>query len=275
MMLKHAFFLLTLTCLGSCVSYTDNQKTPMSDSIQFNSIKQNDYQVHYAYSGDATKLGVLFIHGTPGSWNAFKGYLDNPSLQENYFMVSADRLGWGQSNSSIDDVATEFEEQSNAISSIINHFPNKQWIIVGHSYGASLAPKLAIDNPKKTRALLLLAGSHSPKLGKPRWYNQAANNRLIAWLMPNSLKRSNNEIMALKTELQELEYAMQSNIISSPIVVIQGMKDKLVSPKNIGYVHKAWQQQPNVNVIELPNAGHFLPWRHTATVIEQLHQLAE
>lgn len=184
-------------------------------------------------------LGVLFIHGTPGSWNAFKGYLDNPSLQENYFMVSVDRLGWGQSNSSIDDVATEFEEHSSAISSIINYFPNKQWIIVGHSYGASLAPKLAIDNPKKTRALLLLAGSHSPKLGKPRWYNQAANNRLIAWLMPNSLKRSNNEIMALKTELQELEHAMQSNIINSPIVVIQGMKDKLVSPKNIGYIHKA------------------------------------
>ena len=56
-----------------------------------------DQNIVYAYSGDPAKPGLLFIHGTPGGWGAFESYLASPILQEEYFMVSVDRLGWGKS----------------------------------------------------------------------------------------------------------------------------------------------------------------------------------
>ena len=69
-----------------------------SPSIYFSKVSNEDINAHYAYSGNPNKLGLLFIHGTPGGWAAFEGYLANSALQQFFFMVSVDRPGWGQSH---------------------------------------------------------------------------------------------------------------------------------------------------------------------------------
>jgi len=42
------------------------------------------HQQFYAYSGDPSKPGVLFIHGTPGGWEAFESYLNSAQLQRDF-----------------------------------------------------------------------------------------------------------------------------------------------------------------------------------------------
>ncbi len=242
------------------------------EDISFNSISNDDYTMHYGHSGDVKNQGILFIHGTPGSWSAFAGYLNNKELQRQFFMVSVDRLGWGLSS---EQSRFSFDNQANAIQLIMQHYPNKKWIIVGHSLGASIAPELALKSPNSVRALLLLAGTLDPKLGKPRWYNHVANNYLIKWLISEKLRASNNEIMPLRSELLKMDKQINATQLNNDVIIIQGMKDTLVSPKNTEFVSRQWPSNfKQVSIIELDEEGHFLPWRQTNLVIEQIKQLA-
>lgn len=237
--------------------------------------------IHYAYAGDPEKPGLLFIHGTPGDWGAFEMYLANKSLQQDYFMVSVDRLGWGRSPINDDDQAAtakhpstgDFTVQARSIIAVMARYPQKKWLVVGHSLGASIAPKVAILDNQKVSGLLLLAGSLDPKLGRPRWYNRAASTLLVRWLLPSELRYSNDEIMALRRQLHVLQSDITSRQLSAVVVVMQGMKDKLVSPKNPKYVLENWKHHfAALRTIELPQAGHFLPWQQTDLVIETIRQ---
>jgi len=69
----------------------------LDPSIHFSKVVVDAYDLNYAYSGNLKKPGLLFLHGTPGGWGAFEIYLSNKQLQQDFFMVSVDRLGWGGS----------------------------------------------------------------------------------------------------------------------------------------------------------------------------------
>ncbi len=194
-------------------------------------------------------------------------------------MVSIDRIGWGGSSIDGSKIKTEtsrkpysFSLQAESISAVMQAHPNKKWLLVGHSLGASIAPKVALINDK-VKSMLLLAGSLEPKLGKPRWFNRLGNTRLIHWLLPKPLKYSNDEIMILKDELQTLESELVETKLDVDVVVMQGMKDNLVSPKNSKYVMQAWQSSfSKLRTIELEDANHFLPWQQTQLVIETIRE---
>jgi len=243
-------------------------------NIAFNLLKTQDFDIHYAYAGETDKPGVLFIHGTPGGWAAFEVYLQNEVLQRDYFMVSVDRLGWGKSGGKAKKLRDYFEDQAKSIASVMQQYPDKRWILVGHSLGASIAPKVALTSSDSVIGALLLAGSLNPKLGKPRWYNYLANNKLAKWMLPMNLGYSNNEIMAMRRELKKMNQQILDAKIDSKLIVMQGMKDNLVSPRNPQFVKQNWSDSfTEISILELPDAGHFLPWRNTDQVIQQIRKL--
>lgn len=248
-----------------------------SGEVAFNkAITDDDKDVFYAYSGNSEKTGVLFIHGTPGSWTAFRGYLANPALQDDFFLVSVDRLGWGQSKIPNAQVNGDFLPQSNAIGVILKQYPNKKWVLVGHSLGASIAPQVALDYPDSVTGLLLLAGSLKPSLGKPRWYNYSANTLVVSSFLSRSMKNSNREIMNLKQQLQDMDGRIKQTKLDTDLIVMQGKRDKLVSPKNPTYVAEAWKDSfRTIEVIELEKSGHFLPWKQVGLVNELIYKLAQ
>ena len=278
----------TLVCLllASAVLQAQpyQQALETDPSIGFAGVNDNRHQMHYAYAGDIEKPGILFIHGTPGGWAAFEVYLNNRSLQKDFFMVSVDRLGWGKSTLAESTEQTSetqnplsFATQAQALLSVLRQFPDKKWLLVGHSLGASIAPKVALTQTPGQQnpvvGLLLLAGTIAPDLGGPRWYNRVSHTKLASWLLPASLKYSNNEIMVLHRELSILEAQLSGQLLTVEVVVMQGMKDRLVSPKNPDYMQRVWPPHfSKLRFIELPNAGHFLPWRQTDLVITTIRQ---
>ncbi len=251
------------------------QSTP----LEFSRVQVNDEQsLFYAHSGNESKLGVLFIHGTPGSWTAFERYLQNPALQRDFFLVSVDRLGWGKSALSDDKakVNGDFASQSAAIGAIFNNYPDKKWVLVGHSLGASIAPQVALDHQQSVSGALLLAGSLKPSLGKPRWYNHSANTLFVSSFLSRGMKNSNREIMALKKQLSIMDEKLKQQQLNTDLIIMQGTRDKLVSPKNPAYAHKEWKGSfRSIEVVELDKAGHFLPWKQTALVNQLIYKLAD
>ena len=246
----------------------------LDKNIRFEQATIDDYQIHYAASGNIEKPGVLFLHGTPGGWGAFEGYLESRHLQNDFFMVSVDRLGWGKSLIDPKLINGDFDLQARAIKAVLDQYPNKKWTILGHSLGASIAPKVALYAPESVDSLLLLAGSLNPKLGKPRWYNWAASTWAISSLIGKQMKYSNREIMSLRKQLKIMDAEIKQTELDVDVLVMQGMKDKLVSPKNPSYVSDEWQKNfASIEVLELAEEGHFLPWRQAPLVLQSIYKL--
>lgn len=272
-----------LVCLVAlalmCSSAANAQPDPVEDvarpGIAFASVPVADHRIVYANAGDPDAQGLMFIHGTPGDWQAFRRYLVSTELQKEFFMVSVDRLGWGQSILDKKNVNGDFELQAMSIVAVMNRYPDKKWILIGHSLGASIAPKIALRAPQQVSGLLLLAGSLDPKLGRPRWYNRLAATWLAKRLMPGALGRSNDEIMPLSRQLAIMSEEIAATYLDVRLMVMQGGRDKLVSPRNARYVEKHWQEKfSQVTLIELPDAGHFLPWAQSTIVLQKIRELA-
>ena len=243
-------------------------------NIQFSTASSGEHEISYAYSGNEEKPGIIFIHGTPGGWGAFELYLENKRLQNDFFMVSVDRIGWGASPLPLKEVDGDFELQALTINAVMGNYPDKKWVLVGHSLGASIAPKIALLNPTAVSDLLLLAGSLKPSLGAPRWYNRAASTLLVANLIGETMRRSNREIMGLRKQLIAMDMEIKESKLPTRLTVIQGVEDKLVSPKNPAYVAKEWATNfASVEIIELQQAGHFIPWKQAELVVNALYKL--
>ena len=247
----------------------------LAKAIEYSKVDHDGSSVFYAYSGNQEKIGVMFIHGTPGGWSAFHSYLSDTALQEDFFMVSLDRPGWGNSVLPADEIDGNFATQSSAMGKIFERFPQKKWILVGHSLGASIAPQVAIDHNQAVVGLGLLAGSLSPKLGRPRWYNRAASTWLVSRFIGEHMRFSNREIMSLRGELSKMDIEIKKSNLAANVIILQGAKDRLVSPKNPKYASENWSDNfSSLKVITIEDEGHFLPWRQPQAVVDLIYELA-
>lgn len=253
-----------------------NEPAKLEQTIQFTTSKPNDATaaLHYAYSGNIKAPGLLFIHGTPGGWGAFRAYLENPELQKQFFMVSVDRLGWGQSKLNTRKINGDFGPQIKSIKSVMDQYSDKKWTLVGHSLGASIAPKIALVAPQQTSSLVLLSGSLKPSLGRPRWYNRVASTWVVSRLIGKSMRYSNREIMGLRKQLEKMDAEIKASTLDVDLIIMQGKKDRLVSPKNPSYAASEWKNNfKSISLIELENEGHFIPWNRTPLIIKTLIEL--
>jgi len=226
--------------------------------------------LNLAQSGNINSTSaILFVHGSPGDWHAFSDYLQDDDLAQDNLVLSYDRPGWGQSTLGY-DLLGQFEYQARAALTIMQHYPDKHWTIVGHSLGASIAPTImlnAIRAGYSVNAIVLLAGSLEPKLGKPRWFNRFAKFSLVNMLLGDDLRNSNIEILRLHNELMRQDERLKETSVTTRLILVQGARDKLVSPKNAAYVRTAWANtfgQLTIEVIE--DEGHFLPWRQAPRI---------
>ena len=245
-------------------------------SIKFNTITEGDVNIHYAYSGNQDKPGLIFIHGTPGGWAAFEGYLVSQALQRSFLMVSVDRPGWGKSEINDRGLNGVFDHQARSIDAIFQQYPNKKWIVVGHSLGASMAPQVALESTDSVAGLVLLAGSLSPKLGSPRWYNYAAQAWVVSKMVGQKMTNANREIMKLRKQLTLMNENLKQKKLNVDVLIVQGLKDKLVSPKNPEFALEQWSNNfHSVEVTRLEEAGHFIPWQRSNDVVAAIVSLAK
>ena len=225
--------------------------------------------MRYAENAQAGSPRILFIHGSPGGWEAYAHYLNDPALSAYGDLVAVDRPGYGGSGQG--DVVPELREQAKLLAPLLDDAGGPV-IVVGHSLGGPIAVRLAIDYPDKIRGVLLLAGSVDPELEAPRWYNRAATWKLVQWIIPDELLWSNHELYEVQTQLRAMEPGWQR--IRAPLIAIQGQTDQLVDPRTADYIDSQMKGLPH-EVIRVPDQGHFLIWKRPDIVEGALRKLID
>lgn len=212
--------------------------------------------IHYAATGNDTFPTLVFIHGTPGSWDAFAGYLQDSLLLRQYRLISIDRPGFGYSDFGQPE---HLLRQSELISPILQKLNNgRPMYLAGHSLGGPLIIQLAADNPSLIGALVMISGSVDPAEEKPEKWRPWLFNTPLNLLVPGAFRPSNKELWFLKKDLVQLQQEFAS--ISCPVYFIHGASDTWVPPGNVAYAKKLLVNAKRINELIIPGGNHFIPW---------------
>lgn len=236
-------------------------------------LKQYDLdkrRITYLIAGDSTKPLVVFVHGSPGSLSAFIDFLADTALLKRAQLVTLDRPGFGASNFGYAEPS--LKKQVALLEPILRERKNNRPIIlVGHSLGGPFIARMAIDYPELVDGLVMVAPSIAPELEPYEWFRAPMATPFIKWLLPRSIRASNDEIYKLKPQLQDMILLWKD--IRIPVIVIQGTKDSLVDPGNASFAKKMIINAP-VKLVMIEGMDHFIPWsapeKIRASIIELL-----
>lgn len=225
--------------------------------------------VHYVKAGSDTLPTLFFVHGSPGSWDAFKIYLMDTALMQHFRMIAVDRPGFGYSSFG---TAFNLEEQSILINQVIQKENNQKPVhLVGHSIGGPVIVHLAENHPESFASLTILSGSISPYEEPKEYWRYLFMHTPLKVLMPGAFKPSNDEIIYFKKDLYHTDTMYAA--LTMPVAFIHGDQDKFVTVKNVAYGKQKLRHNPHVKVIIIPGAGHFIPWEHFELIKKHLLSL--
>ncbi len=227
--------------------------------------------INYLHAGDENLPLIVFVHGSPGSLSAFIHFMDDSVLLKHAQLVSVDRAGFGESNFGYAEKS--IQKQAQYLKPILDKYKNnKPIILVGHSLGGPVIARMAMDYPGLVDGLVIVAGSIDPDLEpNETWFRAPLATPFLNWILPRSFRASNFEIYKLKPELQEMLPLWTK--ITCPVVVIQGNKDDLVSPKNADFAKKMLTNASSLDFIIREDMSHFVPWQHPELIREGILKL--
>lgn len=276
---KRIVFILFCSYILFCQSCMRMRMTPKETATYFSKSNidykdltfkiSDEHQIHYIETGDTTKPTLIFLHGSPGSWDAFKKYLSDLDLQKQFRLIAIDRPGFGYSNFG---TAEDLETQANLILPFIKSKNNNQPnTLIGHSMGGPLVAKLATKSPTLFKNLVILSGAIDPNAETPENWRPILMTKPIRYLIPGAFRTSNDELWWLKDDLKIMKSQLH-NIISN-VVIIHGTKDSLVPYSNVSFMEKAFINARKIEVLPIEKADHFIPWTHYEIIKKNLLSL--
>lgn len=236
----------------------------------FGFVETDHRRVHYAWSGDPAKRPLVFVHGSPGSWQGWAKFLTNDNLQKNFYLIAVDRLGYGESGKGVTEPALERQAQA-VLDALSKSRSQRKSILIGHSFGGPVIAKSAMMNSNQISGLVFVAGSVSADLEKMKWFQYPATWWPLKLLIPTDLRVCNEEIFSLKNEL--LKMSGEWSKIDLKIIVLQGTKDQLVPVGNADFLQNHLPKKSLLSLQKIPNQGHFIPWERPDLILKAIEDL--
>ncbi len=233
---------------------------------------KNGRSVHaVAISASDTLPLVVFVHGSPGSADACLDYLCDTALTQKARLVAIDRPGFGFTEG-FGKPEPSLEAQAAAVHAIANRLSLQQKVIlVGHSLGASVIARFAMDYPEQTAGLVIVAGSIDPAQEKHPWWEPVVNVPPGKWLVPKAFWTSNAEIIPLEKELEKMLPLWPR--ITCQVRIIHATNDQLVPVANVAFAKKMLVNCPDVKLEILSDGDHFIFWSRQKKIIAAIGEL--
>jgi pimeloyl-ACP methyl ester carboxylesterase len=198
---------------------------------------------------------ILFVHGAPGSANNFFPYQADADLQKKAILVSMDRPGYGYSNYGRSEVS--IEKQAKAVKAVMDQYPGRRFILVGHSYGGPIIAKAAYLYPDSIRSILMLAPVNHPDHEPMFWVSYWAKWPATRWTVSRAYRVSADEKFSHAAELGKMREDW--SLLKVPVTHLHGTKDMLAPMPNIDFSRQEIPKS-QLNMVVMEGTGHLIPF---------------
>jgi proline iminopeptidase len=225
---------------------------------------------------------MVLLHGGPGMWDYLEPVAS--ALSDIAASVRYDQRGCGQSSGAPPyDMATAVAD----LDAIRRAWNVDKWVVLGHSWGATLALAYALNYPERVQALVYVAGTGLD----PAWHEEYRARRL-ARLGPTQVERwhelrdvgAAHNTAELAREYAELYTATDVSDVTLAATVFAAIHARGFRPnphvnQALGSDARAFAENPNIGArlvnLDLPalilhGEDDPRPWRFAASVAETI-----
>jgi pimeloyl-ACP methyl ester carboxylesterase len=265
-----AYLICPLLFISSCMNFrTSDKKTIRVFEKENLSVVIEQLNGIRVIKSDSTNtdVAILFIHGTPGSGDAYYDYLKDTLLLSKATLITYDRPGYGYS--SYGKAMPSIKEQVDAVLPVIGSY--KEVYVVGHSYGGPIAAYLAIKS-SKVKSVLMIAPTLYPH--KEKFYGMAnfGKSTVGRLLTSRAMYVASVEKVEHQKSLEEIE--SEWDLLNCQTVHVHSKDDRLVPFDNVAYSKKTFVSC-QLETIELDEGDHFLPWNHFELIRDEILKMID
>ena len=259
------------------------------------SLVHDDIRLHYLSRGQGP--AVVLVHGANGTWSDFPPELID-DLARDHTVLALDRPGHGWSESPAGPLG--MHENAAAVLALLRMHGAGGATLVGHSYGAAVALRAALEAPGWVSHVVAVAPctaidrrnaryANAPFAGDPvglalfhfaalplvpfglplraqAWHPERAPrgwgaSRAFAYV-PSQMHASARNFRALRADLAWLEAHLPR--LTARLTVLAGASDRVTPPSR----HVDWLRSavPGARIEVMPDVGHWLPRLRPAAV---------
>lgn len=230
-------------------------------------------KLRYVSIGNDSLPTLLLIHGSPASMSLYRGRFSDPDILRTFKILAVDRPGYGYSG--LGDPEPSIQKQSEMIRVLLDSLikANHPIIVVGGSFGAPIACRLAMDHPGLVDGLVLTGPAIGPGREKVFWFAHLIEHPAIRWFIPRIFKSANTEKLAHKNELEKMLPYWKN--IHVPVMYLQGAKDNLIDTSNASFAREKLVNAPYLNIYFFPNRQHYLAQYEWPTIKDRILKMYE
>ncbi|HYC40600.1 MAG TPA: alpha/beta hydrolase [Chitinophagaceae bacterium] len=213
-------------------------------------------KLRYVVSGDDTLPTLLMLHGSPGSMSYYHWRMADSAIRGKFRVIAVDRPGYGYSG--FGNPEKSIQKQSEMIRPLLDsiHSVRHPVILVGGSYGASIACRLTMDHPHLVDGLVLTGPAIGPGREKYFWFTHIIEHWSIRWFMPRLFRSANTEKVHHKKELEAMLPYWKN--IRVPVVYLQGENDDIVDTSNASFARENLVNVPYLDIRWMKKRFHRL-----------------
>lgn len=268
-------------------------------------VEVDGLRVHVLRQGEG--VPVLLLHGCPGFAEDYRLTSDGSPgvfdlLAVDHDVVAIDRTGYGYSDAHPGGGSGLFE-QADLVPGLLDALGMDSALIVGHSYGASLALATAVRHPDKVDGMVLLGGAVYGEGIEPGFLEHLASTPFVGPLAsralapvigplvaeglaeafapdsvplgytgrfavylarPGPMMQRAHEVTGLVQALDAISPAYRD--IKSPVTIMIGSEDEKALANN----RRLAENLEQAKYVELPGIGHEIPHLRARMVVDEI-----
>ena len=230
-------------------------------------------RLRYVSIGNDSLPTLFFIHGSPASMSLYRGRFVDTTILRTFKVLAVDRPGYGYSG--FGNPEPSIQKQSEMLRPVLDSLYKAKHpiIVVGGSFGAPIACRLAMDHPDLVDGLVLTGPAIGPGREKVFWFAPIIEHPAIRWFIPRMFKSANTEKLHHKQELEKMLPYWKN--IHVPVMYLQGAKDHLIDTSNASFARQQLVNVPYLNIYFFPNRHHYLAQYEWPTIRDRIIRVYE
>ena len=279
-------FYLSISFVGMFIYAYDFLELRSSDGVLRTYLNENTFnyeasvgyqhaeneRIRYVEVGSDSLPLLVFVHGAPSSLSFWRTFLKDSTLLSHFKLLAFDRPGYGYSG--FGKTVTSLAKQAALVAPILmsKRAAHSKIILLGSSYGGTLAARLAMDYPELVDGLVFQSSSLAPGEETTYWITYPTSHWSLRWLLPTTFRVANAEKLSHGRELQEMLPLWPK--IKASCIILHGDNDGLIYPSNAYFAAQHLVNASFVKLSIIEGRGHNLAWTERGLIIDAAISLA-